>query len=276
MKKGLLFLSSFFVLSLGLGILVSSRLLELLSIQEQEIMPISGTQFLLNFALAISLVLIIIFFGRKFRTQKKYLLKGLFLLSAALGGFISLGVFIGDLAILPIIILILLWLKKPNVLLQDILVVLAIAGAGSLLGTRMTPETVVLLLIIFSVYDYVAVFKTKHMVKMAKEMIEQQAILGLVLPQKISDFKASLKQVQPGGEKFFILGGGDIVFPLMMSASVLPSGIVNSLVIAIFSLIGLLANFYFFTKPKKRKPIPALPLIALFCILGYLITNLIN
>jgi len=265
----------FFILCLGLGILVGLKLLEDFGVQKQELVPISGTQFLLNFVLGLCLVLIIIFLGQRFKTSKKFLLKALFLLSVALGSFICLGVFIGDLAIFPVIILILFWLKRPNVLLQDILVILAIAGAGSLLGIQMEPETVVFLLIIFSVYDYIAVFKTKHMVKMAKEMLGEQAILGLVLPQKTSDFWASLKQVQPGRESFFILGGGDIVFPLIMSASVLVNGLLDSLIIALFALIGLLFNFCFFTKQKKRQALPALPLIALFCIIGFFITKLI-
>lgn len=274
-KQGIFYLFLIFSLCLGLGILVSLQLNNVFAGQAQALSPISIQQFLLNFAFAIGLIFLAIFLGKRFKTQKKYLFKALFLLSIGLGGFICLGVFIGDLAILPIIILILLWLKKPNVLLQNILVILGIAGAGSLLGTKMDSQTIIFLLIVFSIYDYIAVFKTKHMQKMAREMMKEQAILGLVLPQKTSDFKTLLKQVQPGGQRFFILGGGDIVFPLMFCASLLQTGIMNALIVAGFSMIGLGANFYLLNKQKQRKPIPALPLIALFSIIGYLITKLI-
>ena len=273
-KQGIFYLFLLFSLCLGLGILVSLRLDKVLGSEVQAMSPISIQQFLLNFAFAIGFIFVAIFLGRRFKNQKKYLFKALFLLSIGLGGFICLGVFIGDLAIPPIVILILLWLKKPNVLLQNILVVLGIAGAGSLLGTKMAPQTIVLLLIVFSIYDYIAVFKTKHMQKMAKEMMEQQAILGLILPQSISGFSAALKKIKPGDQKFFILGGGDIVFPLMFCVSLLKTGIMPGLIVAGFSMIGLGANFYFLNKQKQRKPIPALPLIALFSIIGYLITRL--
>ena len=41
----------------------------------------------------------------------------------------------------------------------------------------------------------------------------------------------------------------------------------------IFSLIGLFLSFYIFASQKVRQPIPALPPIALFSIIGYIITR---
>jgi presenilin-like A22 family membrane protease len=49
-------------------------------------------------------------------------------------------------------------------------------------------------------------------------------------------------------------------------------GILSSLIVAFFSLIGLFVGFYILTKQKIRQPIPALPPIALFSIIGFLIT----
>jgi presenilin-like A22 family membrane protease len=139
------------------------------------------------------------------------------------------------------------------------------------MGLEFKPPEVVLLLLIFSVYDFIAVYKTKHMVKMAKEMIKSHAILGFIIPSNFKDFKESLKKVEPGGD-FLILGGGDIMFPLLLCASLAGKGIIDVLIVAVFALIGLLASFLIFSRQSNHQPIPALPPIALFSILGYFLS----
>ena len=190
------------------------------------------------------------------------------------GGALLLSAWISDAPSLFLMgFLILWWWKWPSILIQDICVILGIAGVGSVLGLALTPELVIIFLIIFSIYDFIAVYKTKHMVQMAKEMIKSKAILALVVPSNISGFKEGLGQIQSGG-KSLVLGGGDIVFPLLFSVSLISSGILNSVVVALFSLIGLLMGFLFFISQKRLQPIPALPPIALFSIIGYLLTKI--
>ena len=106
---------------------------------------------------------------------------------------------------------------------------------------------------------------------MAKEMIESRAILGLVVPSSMVDFKSSLSEIKPGG-KFLILGGGDVVLPLFLCSSIISSGRFQPLIVAVFSLIGVFFSFLFFIFQKERKPIPALPPIAFFSIIGFLLT----
>jgi presenilin-like A22 family membrane protease len=148
------------------------------------------------------------------------------------------------------------------------------AGIGAILGLSFRPEIIILVLITLSVYDFIAVYKTKHMIKMAKSMLEQGTIMGLIIPPSISDFKESIKKVEPGG-RFVILGGGDIVFPLLFSASLIPHSILKAIIVALFAVLGLAFSFSLFIFQKKREPIPALPPIALFSIIGYIITLLI-
>jgi presenilin-like A22 family membrane protease len=179
-----------------------------------------------------------------------------------------------------IIFFLYLWLKKPTVFLNNLLIIFGLSGLGGILGLSFQPLVIVFLLLIFSIYDFIAVYKTKHMVKMAREMLVTKIIFGLVVPKNVSDFKADLREVEPGG-KFLILGGGDIAFPLLLSASLVPAGIFNSLVVAVFSLIGLFVSFQIFTKQPPipgggRQPIPALPPIALFSIIGYFSVKLLH
>jgi len=242
--------------------------------QKVNIPQISFPQFILNFLLATLFILLILRFV-KFEKEKGTIFKILFILAVSFGGLLFLETWLPEpLSLIFVFVLIFWWLKKPSVLIQDLLIILGIAGTGSILGLSLNPLMVIALLIIFSIYDFIAVYKTKHMVRMAKAMLESRAILAIVIPPNIFGFRESLEKIQPGG-KFLILGGGDIAFPLIFSVSLIPSGIFNSLIVALFSLIGLFASFWFFTKQKERKPIPALPPIAFFSIIGYLITKIL-
>ena len=171
-------------------------------------------------------------------------------------------------------ILIYLWLKKPLIFIHDLIIILGIAGVGAILGLSLEPKIIILLLIIFSIYDIIAVYVTKHMVKIAKEMIRQKVIVGFIFPLNISDFKENIEKVKPGG-KFMVLGGGDVIFPLLLCVSLIPLGIKNSLTVAVFALIGLFVSYLIFIFQKTRRPIPALPPIALFSIIGYLLTKIL-
>ena len=263
-----------FSITLGLGIATAVQIGEIFKIQKIEIPQISFWKFVLSFFLATLFILFIIYLLR-FKPKKRIIFKFLFATTVFFGGVLFLEAWIPEPApLIFILFLIFWWFKEPSILNQDILIILGLAGVGATLGLTLRPLMMVALLIIFSIYDFIAVYKTKHMIKMAKEMIESRAILALVIPSSVSGFKESLEKIEPGG-KFLILGGGDIVFPLLFCASLIPSGILNSIIVAIFSLIGLFVGFYFFTKQKVRKAIPALPPIALFSIIGFLITRLI-
>jgi presenilin-like A22 family membrane protease len=270
----------FFSLSLGLGILAGLRLQEIWKFERVTPPSISLWQFLFYFLLGTLFLLSIIYFF-KFKKSKAIFFKVIFLLAIGFGNLFFFGLWLPDLATFILVALLLFSLfKKPSLIIHNLVLIFAVAGIGAGLGLGFTPEMVILLLLIFSIYDFIAVYKTKHMVKMAKEMVEQGAILGFVVPQKISDFPTHLKEVKPGG-KFLILGAGDIVFPLIFSCSLIPQGISDSLIVASFSLLGLLVGFLIFiSKPPTspgggRQPMPALPPIALFSIIGYLITRII-
>ena len=265
-----------FSLTLGLGIISSLRITQILEIEVQKIplKPVSFLEFILPFLFVLLIVLLIIKFV-KFRPGKRILFKIFFILPVFVGGTLFLSLWIGDiLALIFVSILIFYWVKKPNILVHNFLLISGMIGVGSVFGLRLDPLLVVFLLIIFSIYDIIAVYKTKHMIKMAKEMIEAKAIPGIILPPKISELQAPLKNVKMGG-RFLILGGGDIVFPLLLVSSLVPYGILDSLIVTTFATFGLLISFWIFASQKTRKPIPALPPIALFSILGYLITMIL-
>ena len=264
----------FFALSLGLGILAGLRLAEVFKIQKISPPTVSLWQFLFYFLVATLFLLFTIYF-LKFKKGKGIFFKGIFFLAIGFGNLFFFGLWLPDfLTFIVIAVLLILLIKRPSLMLHNFALIFAIAGVGAGLGASFKPEMVVLLLLIFSVYDFIAVYKTKHMVRMAEEMLAHRAILGLIIPQKMSDLKAQPKKIEPGG-RFLVLGAGDIVFPLILAVSLIPQGIFSVLIVALFSLLGLLASFLIFLSKKVRTPMPALPPIALFSIIGYLLTRII-
>ena len=161
------------------------------------------------------------------------------------------------------------------VLLHNLGIVLALAGIGSILGLSLRPISAVFFLLILSFYDIIAVYKTGHMVKMAEDMIKSKAVFGLILPQKFQGWKENLENVRPG-EQFMILGSGDVVMPLVLIASVIKAhSLAIGLVILFFSLVGLLITYYLFVTQKTKRPMAALPPIAVMSIIWYLVSVLV-
>ncbi|OHB17965.1 MAG: hypothetical protein A2913_01475 [Parcubacteria group bacterium RIFCSPLOWO2_01_FULL_40_65] len=177
---------------------------------------------------------------------------------------------------LAAIALVALVFKKRIVLVHNIGIILGMAGIGAVLGLSLTPISVVVLLLILSFYDIIAVYKTGHMVKIAEEMIKSRAISGIVLPQSAKGWTENIARVRPGGE-FMILGSGDLIMPLILIASVIGiHGLTSGLVVLFFSLLGLSLTYYLFVTQRKRRPMAALPPIAVMSIVGYLIATFLN
>jgi presenilin-like A22 family membrane protease len=256
------------------GIFSAIRISEIIKKEAVVLPAISFWEFVLYFLLATFFVLLASLLP-KIKKTKKLIFRLLFIFSAIYGGLISLSSFLPDIfSLLTIGLLLYWWLRAPNIFSHNLLMVLGLAGIGAILGLTLKPEVVVLLLLFFSVYDFIAVYKTKHMIKMAKSMAESGVIMAFIIPPKIASLKKNPREIKLGG-RFVVLGGGDVVFPLILATSVLSKGFLEVLIVSIFSLIGLGFSFLLFSTQKEKKPMPALPPIALFSIIGFLITKLL-
>lgn len=165
-------------------------------------------------------------------------------------------------------------LTKKIVVLNNIAIILAIAGIGAIFGLSISSLTAVFILLFMSFYDIIAVYKTRHMVHMAREMIRSGAIFGIIIPTKSGSWFEKINNVQPG-DRFMILGSGDIAMPLILISSVVKEfGMLASLIVMIFSGFGLFLTYYLFMTQKERAPMAALPPIAVASIIGYLLVNI--
>ncbi len=258
----------FFLLTLLLGIFVALELKDVLPVAENggSEAGLSSFTFLIYFFLVTA---IIYFVSKKknFEKGRDLFFKGAFLLSIGLGSLLTFSVLIHEIwALVSVLILIWIWKKKPVILLHNLLISFSIAGVGAVVGNQLASEIIIIFFALFSVYDFVAVYKTKHMVKMASEMVKSKAIIGFIIPfsssELLDDFGKKRK------EKFMVLGGGDVAFPLfLISATAINYGLREAATVTAFACVGLFGSFILF-KIKKRA-IPALPPIALACLLGY-------
>jgi len=110
------------------------------------------------------------------------------------------------------------------------------------------------------------------MVELAEAMIQSRAIFGFVVPSSFRGFKERMIRVSPG-EQFMILGSGDVILPLLLSASLVRTSVSQALIVAAFSVLGLFLMHLIFTNQKTRQPMAALPPIALAAIVGYIVSS---
>ena len=156
----------------------------------------------------------------------------------------------------------------PIIWVHNIAIIIASAGLGALLGLQLTWVVAVWLLLILSVYDIIAVYVTGHMIHMARVFIARQASFALIIPESWYGLYEKLGDVRPSGG-FLMLGGGDVVLPMLLSIAVAPVSMNASIGSSVGSLFGLIINH--FVLLRWERPIPALPMIAAGCVLGMLI-----
>jgi len=150
--------------------------------------------------------------------------------------------------------------------------------------------TIVVLLILISVYDMWAVWRSGIMQKMAKYQIDKLNIFsGFFVPyadkktrkkikllkEKLKDKKISKKDAKLKKFKInvAILGGGDIIFPIITAGVFYRiMGLIPALIITASATLGLL---YLFILAKKKKYYPAMPFLTIAMFLGMIITWLI-
>lgn len=158
----------------------------------------------------------------------------------------------------------------PAVWTHNVIVIVASAGIGPVFGLQFSMSAAFILLAILSLYDVIAVFITRHMVGMAHEMIKNQASFALIIPEHWKDFRSPLSSVRPGSG-FLIVGGGDVILPMFFTTSLY----LYQPQLAYWAVGGMAGGLFFnhMWLMNHRRPLPALPFIALGaalgCALGY-------
>ncbi len=210
------------------------------------------------------------------------LLKGLETLAIFGSAFIVLLPFgLDEAAILSLsaLLVIVRIVKKDNVLLRNVSSTVAAAGAGALIGASIGIFPILVFLLLMAAYDFIAVFKTGHMVTLAKSITNKNLSFTYAMPasqpmqgkggNNTAGAKAGSGKMVKGHQ--FELGTGDMVVPLAFAVSVLsaalkvlpmPYALLPSLGVLAVSLLGLGFTVHMASQ-KVGRALPALPVQAL-------------
>lgn len=175
-----------------------------------------------------------------------------------------------------------IWLATPVILMYliiqrnewyitNIVGFLMSAGLASLWGLILNVWYSVALLVIFAVYDYISVYRTKHMISLAKAAVDEKLPMLFVFPGQRNFSMNDVTWDERPGEGVMMLGFGDIALPSVLVASSAVYGMSQSIAFILLPLIGGLIGMGSLLFLNVKKPAPGLPFINTGTILGFLI-----
>lgn len=165
---------------------------------------------------------------------------------------------------------------RPSIIIQNLTEVFLYGGLAAIFFSVVNVKAMIIILILVSFYDMYAVWKSKHMIKLAKFQTKSGIFAGLLLPYRMPKhvrkvkISKSKKVKAVKGVRMAVLGGGDIGFPLLFAASVLKEyALIGqgwlALLIPPFAGIALIMLL---TLGKQNRFYPAMPFITIGCFVG--------
>ena len=227
------------------------------------------------------LVLVLIKFNKPFIWKIWFFLTVWLTLSIAFASFIN-----NVIAAVIAFAMSILKLYKPGIIIQNLSEIFIYGGLAAIFVPIINLFAAFMLLILISVYDFIAVYKTKHMIKMAKFQSSSKVFAGLLIPYAkdkiqaktpISEFKIKKSIKTTKKQSVAVLGGGDIGFTLIFAGVVMKDlmlqetvliGFLKTLVIPVLVSLALLILL---VKGRQNKFYPAMPILSLGCLIGYLV-----
>ncbi|MEK6952842.1 MAG: presenilin family intramembrane aspartyl protease [Nanoarchaeota archaeon] len=164
---------------------------------------------------------------------------------------------------------------KPNIYIHNLSELFLYGGLSAMFVPVFNVFSVSILLLLIMGYDAIAVWKTKHMVKLAKFQSESKFFAGFLIPY--NHFKKSVSGKEKSiwkkifvntsaPKRFALLGGGDIGFTLLFAGVIFAKYGLISLIIPVMASLGLLLLLIL---GNKNKFYPAMPFLGASCFIGY-------
>ncbi len=252
----------------------------------KDVDPVS---FFPSIIIAFIIAIVLFFLLTKFKVE--FILKLWFFIVIVLALGISINSFFPASKYIPIIALAialpfaLIKIFNRNILVHNATELFIYPGIAAIFVPLLNIWTMILLLILISVYDMWAVWKSKIMQKMAKYQINTLKIFsGFFIPyfskkdrQKIKMLKQKYKSSQLKKKKIkvniAILGGGDVIFPIISAGVMLKTlGIWPAIFVILGAGLGLSYLLFF---SEKKKFYPAMPFITTGIFLGMLVSVIV-
>jgi len=265
------------------------------------------TGYFISIIIAFILAIGILFLLTRFKIN--IILRGWFFLVVAIALFITINSLFPNyissiyfIVISSAIALALAFLKlfRRNFFIHNITELLIYPGIATLFVPIIDFWSIIVLLIMISVYDMWAVWHSGVMQKMAKYQINNLKIFsGFLIPHIPQRLKDKIKRMRSRKQKkkvkvnIAILGGGDIVFPMITAGVMLNSAkygrfpaFLSNLSSPLFNISGLGTALFviagatlglglLFLFSEKKKFYPAMPFITAGIFLGMILSYLI-
>ena len=180
-------------------------------------------------------------------------------------------------SIIPSALLIFALLKYPRWYIMDAVGIILATTVSTIFGISLGIIPVMILLSLLAIYDFISVYKTKHMLTLADDVIDLKLPVLLVIPKKRVFSLEELDQVRSeGGEErdAYIVGLGDMIIPTILVVSshiyIGPMTTIGAIVGGMSGLLLLMKNV------EKGKTQAGLPFLNGGAIIGFLIAYLIE
>lgn len=217
-------------------------------------------------------ILLIVKFG------KVLLWKLWFLLAIVMCLSVAFGAFVGSVWAFVLALLFGVWkVVRPNIFVHNFTELFIYGGLAAIFVPILNVFYAFILLVALSFYDMYAVWKSKHMVSMAKFQTKSGIFAGLLIPYsfkvaKSSHSKRKSKKIQ-SQIRTAVLGGGDIGFPLIFAGTILVSlDLVSALWVSLGATLALVCLLL---ASEKDRFYPAMPFLTVGCAIGYVIAILL-
>ena len=243
---------------------------------------------ILSIVIALCVAVVIMLLLMKFKAEM--FLRLWFTIVVILGIAIALNAFlikIPNSVLISMIIAIPLGIIKifrRNMYVHNLTELLIYPGIATVFIPILNIWAMVVLLVIISLYDMWAVWHVGFMQKMAKFQIQKLKLFsGFFVPYVKKEDRLLIKSVRASSKSskqkenslkkvkvnLAILGGGDVVFPIILAGIVLRTlGLWQAVTISLGATIALAYLFY---KSEKGKFYPAMPFISAGCFIALVI-----
>jgi presenilin-like A22 family membrane protease len=245
--------------------------------------------FLPSIILAFIIAIFLVFLLSKIKAE--FILKLWFFVVVMIALGISLYAFLPSFKYSTIIILAIVFplafikIYKRNFLVHNLTELFVYPGIAAIFVPILNIWTIIALLIIISIYDVWAVWHSGIMQKMAKYQINKLKIFsGFFVPYISKKLRIKLKEMRKSqkGKKskkkikvnIAILGGGDVIFPIITAGVMLKTlGLIPALFVIIGATLGLSYLFFF---AAKKKFYPAMPFITTGIFVGIILSYILS
>jgi len=237
------------------------------------------------FIIAISLLFILIRFNSELIIKLWFFIVVIIALGISFNSFIPQQIkFASIIAIAIAVPLAFVKIYKRDFLVHNTTELFIYPGIAAVFVPILNVYTIIALLIIISIYDMWAVWHSGIMQKMAKYQINKLNIFsGFFVPyvskkvrmqiNKMKKLSKSRRGKQKIKVNLAILGGGDVIFPIITAGVMLKTlGLWSAVFVIIGATLGL---SYLFFYAEKKKFYPAMPFITAGIFLGIALSYLV-